>query len=106
MAGLSVRLFRTQGSEIEVRIVFTGWSGKSLEGPEHEKERNDLEHYARVAIEGMKEFAAERDIDLTAYTVELSRFLYHLIDTHPREFKRAGRNAFAAAWGALHNRDL
>jgi len=106
LAGCTIRLFQSDVPSFEVRIIFTGWSGVALDGPENEKTRNELEWYSQIAVEGVKEFAAERDIDLTAYTIELSRFLYHLIDTNPRDFKRAGRNAFAAAWAALHGRDL
>ena len=107
LAGLSLTLFRNSEPGFELRIRYTSWSGASLiEGAENERERGEIEWYANLAVEGIKAFAAERNIDLSAYTIEMHRFLYHPLDTKAAHFKRAGRNAFAAAWAALHDQDL
>ena len=102
LAGLTLKLGRHNGGELEAKIVYTGWSGSEIE----EKERRTIEFYAHVALEGIKEFAAEREIDLSIYRLEFSKFLVHPVDTKDSDIKLAGRNAFASAWAISHTQAL
>ncbi len=102
MAGCTIKLWRQPSADLKTKIVFTGYTGAEIE----ESQQREIEFYADVALDGVKEFAAERNIDLAHYIVELSQFLIHPLDTKVSDFKQAGRNAFAAAWAAMHNQNL
>ncbi len=94
--GLTLKLWPNHSGSPSRNILLSSWT-------EAQTIREDIRFLTSMAEEGIKQFAAEQQIDLSNYNWELSRFAYHPIDSKPEVFRLAGYNAFASAWATWHS---
>ncbi|MEN1680950.1 MAG: hypothetical protein AAGJ46_15280 [Planctomycetota bacterium] len=64
-----------------------------------------LPEMADVAVDAIKELAAEHSFDLTQLDVKLDRFDFHRVNYMPACYTQAARSAFRAAMESLQGED-
>ncbi len=58
------------------------------------------------AISGIHDVANQYGVPLSDFDVQLSDFLFHDVDSHPRIYHQAAKSAFRAALEAWQTKDL
>jgi hypothetical protein len=62
--------------------------------------------FVTAVLDGIKDFAKEKSIDLSCYHIVASNFLLHPVDSNPKCYYQAGRSALRAALEAIKVKDL
>ena len=97
--GLTVTIRPRRSSTSQLDIQLTDWkTNKPIE--------ENIGYLANEAFKGLQAFAEEHHIDLENFSITLSKFAYHPVDSAAKTFRKAGYLAFAAAWQTWHMNDI
>ncbi|MEM7034294.1 MAG: hypothetical protein AAF629_32425 [Chloroflexota bacterium] len=100
MGGLQVTLRRRTDNAGSVSIEPTLWRTGDI------SEDSIVMGYGKLATSAIEEFITAHGLDLTAFDITLSHFLYHPLDSHPDCYRQAARSALRSALEALSMRDF
>ena len=98
LGGLRVTLYPRCDNSGKIDIQLTDWHT----GEQHEYPMQDMVHAASNAIQ---ELADEYSFDLSQLDIKLDRFVFHDVDSDPRCYAQAARNAFRSALESLRSND-
>ncbi len=93
VGGLEVKVQHGNG---QVIIETTLW---------HPRKEGDIPQvYINEAVKGVGKYAADNDINLSAFDITLRYFVYHPVDSRPKLYFLAGQNALQSAMNAWFRR--
>lgn len=100
LGGLEVTIRPRKGDVGGIVVELTEFSnGESLD-------EDELAPYVEAALKGIDEVAKRNRSLSDQFDVQLSKFLYHAVDIHPKCYFQAGKSAYRAALEAWQVRDL
>jgi hypothetical protein len=59
--------------------------------------RDDIGDFQQQAVDGIHDYAIEKGIDLSKFDIELRKFVFHDVDSHPRLYFFTAQNALQSA---------
>jgi hypothetical protein len=59
--------------------------------------RDDIGDFQQQAVDGVHEYAKQYGIDLSQFDIELRKFVFHDVDSHPRLYFFTAQNALQSA---------
>ena len=62
-----------------------------------EETRDDIGEFQQQAVDGIHDYASQKEIDLSRFDIELRGFLIHDVDSHPRLYFFTAQNALQSA---------
>lgn len=103
--GSSYLIQRSPGAEqvggLEILLTYpSGVSGRiTIENSIYDSSeiRDDLESYTKEASRGLHNYAAENNIDLSAFDITMRRFFVHDVDSRPYLYFLAAQYALRSA---------